>query len=105
MPKITRRLEQFIKGKLAGVIDERLEPLKADLQSLNAKMDRILDINIAPEVLSDFRRHNEALRAIQADCDLIREQNPLFNSFLRNLMRLQLGCEEIARKIEDRESS
>ena len=63
-------------------------------------MDQILDINVAPDVLQDFRAHNETLCAIQADCDLVREMNPMFNSFLRDLMRLQLRCEELSHRID-----
>jgi len=95
-----RPLERAVKRKLAGLIDDRLDPVRADLCILNAKMDRILDINVAPDVLRDFRTHNEALRAIQADCDLLRELNPMFNSALRDLMRLQLGLEELSDRVD-----
>ncbi|MDB5349805.1 MAG: hypothetical protein JWN86_1052 [Planctomycetota bacterium] len=97
------RVERLVKRKLAGLIDACLEPVRDDLKVLNAKMDQILDINIAPEVLQDFRTHNETLRAIQADCDLVREMNPMFNSFLRELTRLQLECEEMSWRLEQRE--
>lgn len=93
-------VERLVKRKLAGLIDACLEPVKSDLQLLNGKMDQILDINIAPDVLRDFRTHNEALRAIQADCDLVREMNPMFQSLLRDLMRLQLQVEELAFRLE-----
>ncbi len=100
---VLRPWERAVKRKLAGLIDDRLEPVRADLRALNDKMDRILDLNVAPAVLSDFRAHNEALRAIQADCDLLRELNPMFNSFLRDLMRLQLGWEELSDRIDRRD--
>src|SRR4051794_21703476 len=87
---LSRPLQQAIKRKIVGLIEFALEPTNAEIRMLNLKMDRILDINLSPNVLRDFRIHNETLRAIQADCDLIREMNPMFNSFLRDLMRLQL---------------
>jgi hypothetical protein len=89
-------IERAVKRKLAGLIDACLEPVRADQKILDAKMDTILDINLAPEVLRDFRSHNETLRAIRADCDLVREMNPMFQSALRDLMRLQLQIEELA---------
>ena len=95
-------LERFVKRKLAGLIEACLEPVRNDLKVLNAKMDQVLDINVAPEVLQDFRAHNETLRAIQADCDLVRDMNPMFNSFLRDLMRLQLQCEEMSSRLDPR---
>ena len=93
-------VERLIKRKLAGLIDACLEPVRDDLRVLNAKMDQILDINVAPAVLQDFRTHNETLRAIQADCDLVREMNPMFNSFLRDLTRLQLQCEDLSWRLD-----
>jgi hypothetical protein len=93
---VTRPLYRALKAKLVSLIRFALEPLQAEVRTLDRKMDRILDINIAPDVLRDFRAHNERLRRIQADCDLIREMNPMFNSFLRDLMRLQIQSEEIA---------
>lgn len=96
-----------VKRKLAGLIDSRLEPLRedlstlrADLKAIDGKLAAFLDISLAPEVLRDFRAHNEALRAIRADCDLIREMNPMFQSALRDLMRLQLQCEELAWRLD-----
>jgi hypothetical protein len=93
-------LEGWIKGKLAGLIDARLEPVREDLKTINSKLDTVLDINLAPDVLRDFRAHNEALRAIRADCDLMRELNPMVQSMLRDLMRLQLQCEELAWRLD-----
>src|SRR4051812_46342930 len=101
---LTRPLQQAIKRKLVRLIELALEPTIAEIRMLNFKMDRILDINLAPNVLRDFRLHNETLRTIQADCDLIREMNPMFNSFLRDLMRLQLKAEELAWRLEQGES-
>ena len=97
-------IERMIKRKLAGLIDACLEPVRQDLRDANAKMDRILDINIAPDVLRDFRVHNETLRAIRASSDLVREQNPLFNSLLRDLSRIELRLEELSGKVESREA-
>jgi hypothetical protein len=95
-----RLVERLIKGKLSGLIDNRLEPVRDELKAIQAKLDTILDINLAPDVLRDFRHHNETLRAIRADCDLIRDMNPMFQSALRDLMRLQLQCEEIAWRLQ-----
>ena len=102
--RLTRPLHRTLKRKIVGLIQFALEPTQAEIRTLNDKMDRILDINLAPDVLRDFRLHNEMLRAIQADCDLIREMNPMFNSFLRDLMRLQLKAEELAWRLEQGES-
>ena len=95
-------VERLVKRKLAGLIDACLEPVREDLRIANAKMDRILDLNLAPDVLRDFRIHNETLRAIQADSDLIREQNPLFQSMLRDLSRIELRLEELSARSEGR---
>jgi hypothetical protein len=93
-------LRRTVKRKLVDLIQFALEPTQAELHTLNDKMDRILDINLAPDVLREFRIHNETLRAILADCDLVRDMNPLFNSVLRDLMRLQLQSEELAWRLE-----
>ncbi len=93
-------VERLIKSKLAGLIDARLEPVRDELKSLHEKLDTILDINLAPDVLRDFRTHNETLRDILADCDLLRELNPMVQSALRDLMRLQLQGEELAWRLD-----
>lgn len=93
-------VERLVKRKLSGLIDACLEPVREEQRVLNAKMDAILDINVSPDVLRDFRVHNETLRAIRADCDLIREMNPMFQAALRDLMRLQLQCEELAWRLD-----
>jgi hypothetical protein len=96
-------LVRKVDAHITKLLNAALEPVQTELHSLNAKMDRILDINIAPDVLRDFRIHNESLRAIQADCDLLREMNPLFDSFLRHLITMQLTCEDLAEQLERRE--
>src|SRR3954452_23075413 len=80
---LLRPVKRVIKGWILDLSSVALEPLRAELRGLNDKMDRILDLNVTPDVLGDFRKHNETLRAIQADCALLREMNPLFNSVLR----------------------
>jgi hypothetical protein len=102
-----------LKRKIVALIQVALEPTQAEFRTLNervdrelpilhAKIDRIVDINVAAEVLRDLHIHNNTLRAILADCELIREMDPMFNSFLRDLMRLQMQTDELVWCLEQR---
>lgn len=94
-------------ARVAGLLREALGPLEIlpvlleEVRTLDRKTDRILELELTPEVLRDFRAHTETLRAIRADCDLIRELNPLANSLLRDLLRLQARFDEVPGPILD----
>jgi|GEM_PF-5877970 len=104
---LRRVLIRKFDARVHHVFQVALEPTHTELRQLHEKMDRFLDISRSPGALKDFADQTEAiraLRAIQHDCDLIREMNPMLNSVLRDLMRLQLRYEELTWRLEERTS-
>ncbi len=102
---LRRALIRRFDARVNHLLNVALEPTQTELHLLNEKMDRFLTISRSPGALKDFSDQTEAiraLRAIQHDCDLIREMNPMLNSVLRDLIRLQLQYEELARKLDER---
>ncbi|WP_422929456.1 hypothetical protein [Singulisphaera sp. PoT] len=102
---LRRALIRRFDARVNHVFQLALEPTRAELHQLNEKMDRFLEISSSPGALKDFADQAEAIRAIRAiqhDCDLIREMNPMLNSVLRDLMRLQLRYEELTWRLDDR---
>lgn len=77
-------IKRLIWGKLSTLVDSRLEPVKNDLLIISTRVEEIRD----------------EVKTLRADCEILRDLNPMFNTFYRDLTRLQLRCEAIADRLD-----
>lgn len=101
-------LQRAVLRKLAAQIDSSLAPVRDDLMSLHADLAALstghekarTELGAINEKLEALLEIQTRLRSIAADCDLIRDLDPMFNSFLRDQMRLQVSVEELSWRLD-----
>jgi hypothetical protein len=85
---VFRPLYRALLRRLAAQLEASLVPVRQEVAAMSDRLQATLDAM------------DEALRT---DRELIRDQDALFNSFLRDLSRLQVGVEELAWRLDRRE--